>query len=176
MFILSMFSLPSQELLGLAYQKVVQGKCPPFISLFEWGHLLEHSFLEHFCLYQFSVIQANSTCKGSRTPRLVACFCQRRHDRLYAWSPPSQNHGLEPCSAPPQNHGPEILLCNHFYVLFFWPGAKAGSFRTMVLRGCRPWFRTMVLQGWEPCRYRRSCLLQFWVRGVANGGFPDMDS
>ena len=29
----------------------------PFISSFEWGRLLEHSFLEHSCLDQFSVIQ-----------------------------------------------------------------------------------------------------------------------
>ena len=34
-------------------------KMPPFISSFWWGPLLEHSFLEHFRLAQFSVIQGN---------------------------------------------------------------------------------------------------------------------
>ena len=40
------------------YQKVVEGKCPPSFSSFQMDRLLEHSFLEHFCLDdQFFVIQ-----------------------------------------------------------------------------------------------------------------------
>ena len=38
------------------------------------GSLLEHSFLEHFCLDQFSIIQCKFYMQGSRTPRLVKHF------------------------------------------------------------------------------------------------------
>ena len=34
-----------------------QWKTKPPIPQFEWGRLLEHSFLEHFCIDQFSVVQ-----------------------------------------------------------------------------------------------------------------------
>ena len=46
----------------------------PFMSSFSWGRLLEHSFLEHFCLDQFSVIQGKFYMQDSRTPRLVEYF------------------------------------------------------------------------------------------------------
>ena len=49
-------------------------KMPPSFSQFEWGRLLEHSFLEHFCLDQFSVIQGRFYMQYSRTPRLVEHF------------------------------------------------------------------------------------------------------
>ena len=49
-------------------------KMPPSFSLFEWGRLLEHSFLEHFCLDQFSVILGKFYRQDSRTPRLVEHF------------------------------------------------------------------------------------------------------
>ena len=49
-------------------------KMPPSFSQFEWGRLLEHSFLEHFCLDQFSVIQGKFYMQYSRTPRLVEHF------------------------------------------------------------------------------------------------------
>ena len=56
------------------------------------------------------------------------------------------------------NAPPQPLLCS-----VLQPGTKAGIFRTMFLRGCRPWFQTMVLWAWGPCRYRRSFLL--WYLG-----------
>ena len=34
-------------------------KCPLHFSLFEWGRLLEHSFLEHLCLVRVPVTQGN---------------------------------------------------------------------------------------------------------------------
>ena len=41
---------------------------------FEWGRLLEHSFLEHFWLDQFSVILGKFYTQDSRTPRLLEHF------------------------------------------------------------------------------------------------------
>ena len=41
---------------------------------FEWGRLLEHSFLEHFCLDQFSVFLGKCYMQESRTPRLLEHF------------------------------------------------------------------------------------------------------
>ena len=41
------------------YQTVVQGKCPLHCIHFNGVVLLEHSFPEHLCLDQFSVIQNN---------------------------------------------------------------------------------------------------------------------
>ena len=57
-----------------SYQTVVQGKCPFHFVFFEWGRLLEHSFLEHFCLDQFSVILGKFYMQDSRTPRLLEHF------------------------------------------------------------------------------------------------------
>ena len=47
---------------------------PLSLSEILWGHLLEHPFLEHFFLGQFSVVRGSSTLKGSQTPRLVEHF------------------------------------------------------------------------------------------------------
>ena len=41
---------------------------------FEWGRLLEHSFLEHFCLDQFCVFLGKCYMQESRTPRLLEHF------------------------------------------------------------------------------------------------------
>ena len=49
-------------------------KMPPSFPSFRWGSLLEHSFLEHFCLDQFSVILGKFYMQYSRTPRLVEHF------------------------------------------------------------------------------------------------------
>ena len=49
-------------------------KMPLSFRSFEWGRLLEHSFLEHFCLDQFSVILGKFYMQDSRTPRLLEHF------------------------------------------------------------------------------------------------------
>ena len=49
-------------------------KMPLSFRSFEWGRLLEHSFLEHFCLDQFSVILGKCYMQDSRTPRLLEHF------------------------------------------------------------------------------------------------------
>ena len=40
---------------------------PPSFCSFSWGRLLEHSFLEHFCRDQFSVIQGKFYIPRSST-------------------------------------------------------------------------------------------------------------
>ena len=55
-------------------QKGRSRKRSPSFSSFVWGRLLEHSFLEHFCLDQFSVIWGKFYMQSSRTPRLVEHF------------------------------------------------------------------------------------------------------
>ena len=49
-------------------------KMPLSFRSFEWGRLLEHSFLEHFCLDHFSVILGKYYMQDSRTPRLLEHF------------------------------------------------------------------------------------------------------
>ena len=54
----SLFRACFQE--ATQYQpKVCSRKMPQSFCQFVWGSLLEHSFLEHFCLDQFSVMQGN---------------------------------------------------------------------------------------------------------------------
>ena len=49
-------------------------KMPPSFPSFQWVRLLEHSFLEHFCLDQFSVLRGKLYTQDPRTPRLVEHF------------------------------------------------------------------------------------------------------
>ena len=49
-------------------------KMPLSFRSFEWGRLLEHPFLEHFCLDHFSVILGKCYMQDSRTPRLLEHF------------------------------------------------------------------------------------------------------
>ena len=80
----------------------------------------------------------------SQTAGFARVFSEKAWSPLPAWSPPSQNHGLEPWSAPPQNHGPEIPVCNHFYGLFYSPVPKEGFsgpwFWGGADHGSGPWF------------------------------------
>ena len=62
--------------------KKFKENAPSFSSAFG-GRFLEHSFLEHFCIDQFFVIQGKFYMQVSRTPRLVFNFFH--NENLQGW-------------------------------------------------------------------------------------------